>query len=116
MIREDEEALICDLAETYGIYDYRSFSPEIIAVYAKGLREDSRIKMSISGQRAKVDTLLLAGINDRLSLLLWGNTKDAKRGVNKPKMITDSLLVKEKDVTVFSSGEDFEKARTSYLT
>lgn len=45
MVAEDEHALICDLAETYGIYDYHKLPARTVAILATGLREDSRIFM-----------------------------------------------------------------------
>ena len=111
MIRLDEDALICDLAETYNIYDYEQLPPSKVAVFACGLRSDSRIKMKASGQLVPIDTLLLAGISDRLSALVWFKTEDGQKGKNRPTMLVDFLTgkTKEKDVIVFNSGEDFEK-------
>lgn len=114
MISEDEDALICDFAETYQIYDYRQLPPTRAAVFAIGLRDDSRIKMKSSGQKVSLDTLLLAGVSDRLSILVWGKTKDGQKGINRPAMLVDTLItkgVKNTDVIVFNSGEDFEKTR-----
>ena len=71
MIRQDEDALICDLAETYRIYDYRQLPLLQVAVFAYGLRDDSRIKKIISNQVVSLDTLLFASMVDRLSLSLW---------------------------------------------
>ncbi len=34
MIAVDEDALVCDLAETYGIYDYRQLPITRVAVFA----------------------------------------------------------------------------------
>lgn len=45
MIQTDEDALICDLAETYQIYDYRQLPAYQVAVFSYGLRDDSRIKV-----------------------------------------------------------------------
>src|SRR5699024_11907585 len=59
MIQLDEDALICDLAETYQIYDYRQLPPTRVAVFSIGLRDDSRIKMKASGQLVPMETLLL---------------------------------------------------------
>ena len=36
MIAVDENALICDLAETYGIYNYRQLPPTLVAVFSLG--------------------------------------------------------------------------------
>lgn len=119
MIAEDEDALICDLAETYKIYDYRQLPPTRAAVFAVGLKDDSRIKMKLSGHKVSIDTLLLAGISDRLSILLWWKTRDGQKGRNKPAMMVEILTskeVKNTDVVVFSSGEDFENTRNMIIS
>lgn len=113
MIKIDEDALICDLAETYQIYDYKQLPPTKVAVFSLGLRNDSRIKMKLSGQVVPLDTMLLAAIADRLSTLVWMQTKDGQKGRNRPKMLT-SLLTntkQENDIESFHTGEEFEKAR-----
>lgn len=113
MISEDEEALICDLAETYQIYDYRQLPPTKVAVFCLGLRENSRIKMKLSGQTVPLEIMLLAGIADRLSTLVWFQTKDGQKGRNRPQMLT-SLFTntkQESEVLAFRSGEEFEKER-----
>ena len=120
MIRQDEDALICDLAETYRIYDYRQLPLLQVAVFAYGLRDDSRIKKIISNQVVSLDTLLFASMVDRLSLSLWLQTTDGQKGTNRPNSIVDHLTKKEekdeKDYLVFKSGEDFEKYREKLLT
>ena len=113
MILVDEDALICDLAETYQIYDYRQLPPVRVAVFAYGLRDDSRIKMKLSGQSVPLDTILLAKISDSLSTLVWFQTEDGQKGINRPKMLTDLLLnaKSDSDIEAFHSGEDFERER-----
>lgn len=113
MIAIDEDALICDLAETYHIYDYRRLPPLTVAVFSLGLRENSRIKMKLSGQTVPLETMLLAGIYDRLSMLVWFQTKDGQKGLNRPTSLISLLLKKEQenDIVAFSSGEEFEKER-----
>ena len=118
MIQTDEDALICDLAETYHIYDYRKLPLTQVAIFAIGLKDDSRIKMKMSGQLVPMETLLLAGILDRLSILLWRQTKDGQKGRNMPTMVLDTLTVrknKDSDVIVFNSGEDFTKMRNQLI-
>ena len=71
--------------------------------------------MKIAGVEAGQDTLLLAAIVDRLSLLWWAKTKDAESGRNKPKSIFEQLTRRpedepEKKVTAFRSGEEFRAA------
>lgn len=115
----DEEALICDLAETYQIYDYKQLPPSRVAVFSVGLKDDSRIKMKISGQSVPLDTLLLAGISDRLSTLVWFQTEDGRKGKNRPTMVvnllTDRAQESKEDVIVFNSGEEFIKKRNQLL-
>ena len=121
MIALDEDALICDLAETYQIYDYKQLPLNQVAVFAYGLRDDSRIKQVMSNQIGPLETTLLASIVDRLSLSLWLQTKDGQKGVNRPKSIVDQLTKQDKeerderDYLVFESGEDFENYRKALL-
>ncbi|MCK4036856.1 DUF5361 domain-containing protein, partial [Streptococcus suis] len=91
MIQTDEDALICDLAETYGIYDYRQLPITQVAVFACGLSEKSRIKKILSGQKEDLDTLLLAGIYDTVRLLFWAKTKDGQAGRNRPNSVAQAL-------------------------
>ncbi|HEV6893326.1 TPA: hypothetical protein VZH14_001588 [Streptococcus pneumoniae] len=121
MIALDEDALICDLAETYQIYDYKQLPLNQVAVFAYGLRDDSRIKQMMSDQIVPLETTLLASIVDRLSLSLWLKTKDGQKGVNRPASIAE-LFTKnnkeegdERDYLVFESGEDFENYRKALL-
>lgn len=119
MIKLDENALVCDLAETYQIYDYKQLPPTRVAVFAFGLRDNSRIKMNLSGHIVPIDTLLLAGISDRLSTLVWFQTEDGQEGKNRPKPLVELLTGKQSenddDVIVFDSGEDFLKIRNQLI-
>lgn len=121
MIDLDEDALICDLAETYQVYDYKQLPLQTVAVFAYGLKDDSRIKQLLSDQIAPVERVLLASMVDRLSMLLWIQSKDGQKGVNRPTSIAE-LLTKnhkeesdERDYLVFESGEDFENYRKTLL-
>ena len=117
MIKIDEDALICDLAETYNIYDYKQLPVKMVAVFSYGLKDDSRIKMKLNNQLVSLETLLLAGISDKVNTLVWFQTEDGQNGKNRPPSITDSLTSNNRvsentnDFEVFESGEDFEKVR-----
>ncbi|EDT47252.1 hypothetical protein Si133o_01218 [Streptococcus infantarius subsp. infantarius] len=117
MIKIDENALICDLAETYHIYNYRQLPADLVAVFSVGLRENARIKMAMSDQRVSLETLLLASIADRVGILAWQNTEDGHKGRNAPKEFVSILTEepKEREESVFKSGEDFENARARIL-
>lgn len=110
--------MICDLAETYGIYDYRQLPVKLVAALSYGLRDDSRIKMGMNEQRVSFETLLLAGISDNVRLLLWMNSKDGEKNKNRPTPIVSTLIGETKkvqDTVVFNSGEDFERKRRELI-
>ena len=113
MITVGEDELICDLAEIYGIYEYRAYSPLYIGTLAAGLRDDSRVKMMMAGSRHTAKELLLAGIADRLSVLIWQNTEDGRKGRNKPQMIVEQMTQHktESNVVAYNSIEEYEAAR-----
>lgn len=115
-MRLDEDALACDLAETYHIYDLKQLPPMKVAVFSIGLKDDSRIKMKLKNQKLNLEEMLMMSIADNLKLLLWSKTKDAQKNRNRP-VLWSSLFEepKEKKEAVFSSGKDFEKERNRLL-
>lgn len=97
------------MAETYHIYDIYGMPARQVARFAVGLRADSRTIMKLTGTNVPVNTLLLAGIVDRLSILMWSMTPDAQ-GMNRPVLITEKLLQTEDEAgatEVFRTAEDF---------
>lgn len=115
MIEFDEAALICDLAETYHIYDYRSLPLQTVATLSAGLRDDSRIKMAAAGLPARQDTLLLAAIADRVEAFRYGFTENAKHGTNRPESLVETIFgeankANKSGIQGFSSVEAFEAA------
>ena len=56
MINLSEYALICDFAETYHIFDYRSLPVKLAATLSAGLRDDSRSKMIMADIPVPPDT------------------------------------------------------------
>lgn len=115
MIALDEDALICDLAETYHIYDMCSFEPSYIAILAVGLPDGSRIKKRLSGTEVDLTTIILAKIADNTAINVWTKTKDAQKGRNRPKSLLDTLLHrnKENNLQTFRDGATFmEKWRS----
>lgn len=110
-----EDLVICDLAEYYGILEYEKLPPLRIASFVLGLRENSRVMLKLQNQKITTENYLLAGILDRLSLLVWANTKDAQKGKNKPKMILDLINKKNVEYNTFYSGEEFKKEREKII-
>lgn len=116
MIAVDEDAFICDMAETYHIYDYRGVPCKTLGTLAAGLRDDSRVKMKIGGVKASVDTLLLASVLDTVHLLLWMQTEDGTKGKNRPKSIAEKFYArKEVDHSHDLTPEEYERIRNSIL-
>lgn len=109
MMNADMDSLICDLAETYHIFDYKSLPCSVVATFSCGLRDDSRIKMKLTSARATTEQLLLAAIADGVNMCAWLRTKDAETGTNRPVSILKAFTEEtEKDVVGFGSAEEFE--------
>ena len=119
MLERSEDSLICDLAETYHVYNMRSFSASYIAILAAGLREDSRVMMLFSGNKIRPSLLLQAASLDKLALLWWAETKDGQKNRNRPESVVESLTKENKQTEeppiVFESAEDFNKAREEMI-
>lgn len=118
MVSADEDALTCDLMETYGILDWRSLPIDKVATFSVGLRNNSRIKMKLSGMNYALETILLANAVDRLSLLVWAKSKDAQKNRNKPKSIAEQLINgsrNDSEMIAFDTPEDFEAYRSRFI-
>lgn len=100
--------MICDLAETYHIYNYKECQPLLVGTLVFGLRDDSRVKMFLSGQKQSLDRILMARMVDELSFLSWANSKDGQKNRNRPKSVLQSLLGIEKKEE-YATFEDFDE-------
>lgn len=108
MLATDRTAVICDLAETYGILDMRRVPVRTLCTLAAGLGQNSRIRLKQNGLKAPWEIVLLAMLVDALS-----------RSTDKT-MITSRFLESEKkterpDFMVFDSPDDFRKRRAAIL-
>lgn len=115
MVTLDEDALTCDFAETYRIYDFRSLPCRLAAVLACGLRDDSRIKLKMAGQRVSTNTLINAASVDALNWLVWSKTEDAKRKRNRPKSVLQMLLDEKSEIMTFNTADEFERRRAEII-
>lgn len=108
--------MICDLAETYQIYNYKQLPPSYIAILAKGLNNDSRIKRSFTGLEVTDDYLLQSLIFDRLNLLLWmfGSSKGSDEPISYYEQLVNGKRSTEQ-TTGFESSEEFESKRNELL-
>ena len=112
MISVDEGALICDLAETYGVYDYRSLPVQTVATLSVGLRDNSRIKMKVRGEKASRDTVLLALIRDHLADLIYGLGMLESMPVHLYPLLAGENEINEEG---FDTPEDFMAERSKFL-
>lgn len=115
MMATDEDALVCDFAETYHILDHRALPVSLQAVLASGLREDSRIKKELAGYKHLPIDLVMVRIADTLMAIHWSLT--AKKGSPKPPMLMEYIVSskEEKKTTGFDTGMDFEEAKRQIL-
>ena len=112
MIALDEDALVCDFAETYHIYNIYQLPCEYVATLAVGLRSDARIKMKAVGMEMDLKSLLLAHIADNTAINAWLQSKNAEKGKDRPpsfvKVLTEKIDPSTKPQG-FVSGSEFDK-------
>lgn len=112
MIAMDRNAFICDIAETYQIYDYRRVPGRYLGILAAGLGPNSRIGRKLNGVRGDIVEVLLAQILDGVRFLCWAQTEDAKKGRNRPSSVASEFFVSEdKDKYKKTTIEEFERIR-----
>lgn len=99
---------MCDLAEVYHIYDFRALPVKTLAALSVGLREDSRIKMKMSGMKYISPVVLGAAIADQLSLIRYALT--AQKGDRPPALYTD-LIFDRSEGKVQKNTKAFDAAR-----
>lgn len=92
MMHADRDALFCDLAETYHVFDWRALPAHTLAALSVGLRDDSRIKMKMAGMVYVSPVVLLTSIADNMTILRYWLT--AKKGTPAPDLYTDIVTGK----------------------
>ena len=109
--------MICDLAEYYGIYDYKGLSVKLLITLVFGLREESRIKTKLNGFDIPINTYLLGYIADSLAFIAWSKTDGARHNRNRPQSILESWkkTQEKQEYVSFASVEEFEMTRARIL-
>ena len=113
----DKGDFICDLAETYGIHDYRKVPVHLLGTYAAGLGHNSRIGMKRRGFTAPADVIIMAQLYELIFAIVWHITKKKEKMPDTPLdefVIGDKPEIK-KELKGFASGSDFKKTRESIL-
>lgn len=114
MLSEDRDAVICDLAETYHIYDMAAVPVQTLATLCAGLRDDARIKMRFSEMQHIPDVFMMTRMADALTMILHILTGDKK----EPALYQDIVMGKRKkqdDTEGFASPEEFLAARKRFI-
>ena len=123
MLNMGEDLLKCDMAETYHLYVTDWYNPpfpiSFLADLASGLGANSRICRKISGRKLTIDQTLQAITIDKLSGLMWQNTKDGHKGRNYPDSVLKTLEgrdeKKKDELESYSTIEEFEEWRRSKM-
>lgn len=120
MLATDEDAVICDFAETYHVLDYRALDLPLAATLAAGLAPDSRIMRKLRGEKPMSTTVLLAAAVDNLAVLRWLNSADGAKNINYPQSILADLTGEAKktasgNIKTFATGADFDAYRAKLL-
>lgn len=114
MIVLDEDALICDFAETYHILKYRELPPTTAGVLACGLRDNSRIKLKMANVKVSLEDILLATIADKLENQMYQYAKaHGAKNIGEPESILKRIQGEPKEASsleTFETGDDFIKA------
>lgn len=115
MLGIDRDAVICDLAETYHVLDYKELPVMTLATLCAGLHDDSRIKTRMMGIHKIAPSFALVRVADMLTVINYSLT--AKKGAKLPTLYQDIMTGKQEKKTTsgFSSIEEFEEARKRIL-
>lgn len=118
MVKTDEDAFICDMAETYHVFDWRSLPIKLVATLATGLSQESRINKIRANAKIDLQTALLARLVDDVAWLKWAQTEDGQKNRNRPKSVLQSLIEEKKpeeSYKTFSSTEEFDEWRRGWI-
>lgn len=116
----DRKSLVCDLAETYGIFDFKGVPVPLLGTLVAGLRDDSRIGRKINGVHGSTVELLLAELIDSVNALVYGLL--AEEGTQRPESRKAWFIAGqkedkelEKEYESFATGEAFKARRAELL-
>ena len=84
-----------------------------LAIFAKGLKSDSRVMVKMSPYTVPLRDVLLASLIDEIRTFRYSFSKDAKSGSNPPEMLVRAFQRnpdrQKSNVIAFDTPEDFEK-------
>lgn len=116
VLAQYESEMVCDLAETYQLYDYRRVPGRLLGTLVSGLGVNSRVYQKIAGQKVPTDVLFSALIVDELRRITY--ILDGNKNKKQPEPISGNLMEQaepSRDVMAFDTPEDFHKKRAALL-
>lgn len=112
MLKMDEEAVICDMAETYKVLDMYSLPLFLFATLACGLPKNSRIMTRLSGVNVPFNDMILGRLLDTVSYVLYTLQVLGGAKPQEPKSVVEAMIgVSNGKEASFMTREDFEKER-----
>lgn len=102
-----EDEVICDLAETYHIYNYRALPVPLLAVLVFGLPQGSRYQMALRNMTGASAVEILAHIADTLTGI--AHVLVGAKKIPEESLWTNLIYEHEekKQARGFTSGEEF---------
>ena len=100
---------MCDMAQTYGVFDWRALPLSMAATLAAGLGPGSRCEGARLGLRVPPRDFLAALAADRLALLLYRYAQSDER-----PQLWSQVMIREQEIEetgAFETAEDFEAWR-----
>ena len=111
-----EDALICDFAQFYHIYDIDSLDVRTAAILMSGLPKESRLVKELTGNKPDQETLLMASILDTARSIEYAVFQaHSKKKLKRPQSVVKKLLGIDTedeqkhhyDVRGFETAEEF---------
>lgn len=118
MVGRCEEELICDMAETYHVFNWRELPLKTAAILASGLPQDSRSRMKLSGQKLKTTESMLLALLDDLRTLTWAFLQaHSETKIPAPRSVLKQALEHDQQPKVlsFRTPEEFELRRRQII-
>ena len=112
IVHDHKDAMLCDFAQYYGIYQIDVFPARYIATLAVGLPLDSRVKGVFAGLEDQppvgVSVLKVFDAVQNLAYAIAG-------GKEAPTSAINAYIRHENATDGYSSGAEFERARNAIL-
>ncbi|MBQ9031867.1 MAG: hypothetical protein IJ106_10510 [Parasporobacterium sp.] len=118
MRASDEDALICDFAQYYHIYDLEQVGVRKAAILACGLPEESRTMKRLSGNKLSGERVILVSMLDTIRSIEFAVYQShSKKKIKKPKPLLKKMMDggEKKELLGYGTAQEFEEARKKFL-